>query len=166
MGGGDKPHTAHVGFGFRSRRSWWSSSGAARREPHRGSRNMAGPLSKLVERARAEFAGCLALVQDGPASSTDDLEVRTRTFLDVATELQQGIAQAQRRTTLSGAELRQDVEALRREQHEKGDLIARHREQLLKWSAECQAIEGLHRAQLTLPDNPSGRLGSSTTPRA
>ena len=112
---------------------------------------MSGSLSTLVERARAEFEGCLRLVQDGPASSTDDLEAHVSAFLGVAQQLQQGFEQAQQRSTMESADLlREDVEALRREQLEKGKLIARHRERLLKWSAELRDIEAAQQAQLTL----------------
>ena len=51
------------------------------------------------------------------------------------------------------SELRSDIEALRREHREKGELIARQRERLLRWSAECAAIEAAHQAQLALPAN-------------
>ena len=109
------------------------------------------PLSTLAEQARAQFAGCLAFVQDGPSSSTDDLETRVCAFTDVAQKLQQSFEQAQQGPTLSSAELRSDIEALQREHREKGELIARQREQLLRWSGECQAIEAAHQAQLALP---------------
>lgn len=109
------------------------------------------PLSTLAEQARAEFAGCLAFVQNGPASNADDLETRVGAFVGVAQKLQQSFEQAQQGSTLSSAELRSDIEALRRELREKGELIARQREQLLRWSAECQAIEAAHQAQLALP---------------
>ena len=116
-------------------------------------------LSALVEQARAEFAGCLAFVQNGPASSADDLETRVGAFVGVAQKLQQSFEQAQQGSTLSSAELRSDIEALRREHREKGELIARQREQLLRWSAECEAIEAAHQAQLTLPadDTPAAQ---------
>ena len=111
------------------------------------------PLSTLAEQARAEFADCLAFVQNGPASSTDDLETRVDTFVGSARKLQQRFEQAQQGSTLSSAELRSDIEALRREHREKGELIARQRERLLRWSAECSAIEAAHQAQLALPAN-------------
>ena len=118
---------------------------------HRTHREMPDPLSTLAEQARAEFAGCLAFVQNGPASSEDDLETRVGAFVGVAQKLKQSFEQAQQGSTLSSAELRSDIEALRREHREKGELIARQREQLLRWSAECQAIETAHQAQLALP---------------
>ena len=120
---------------------------------------MPNPLSTLTEQARAEFAGCLAFVQNGPASSADDLETRVGAFVGMAQKLQQSLEQAQQGSTLSSAELRSDIEALRREHREKGELIARQREQLLRWSAECEAIEAAHQAQLTLPadDTPAAQ---------
>ena len=100
------------------------------------------PLSTLAEKARAEFADCLAFVQNGPASSTDDLETRVDTFVGSARKLQQRFEQAQQGSTLSSAELRSDIEALRREHREKGELIARQRERLLRWSARANCGVG------------------------
>ena len=111
---------------------------------------MACSLSPLVESARSEFAGCLRIVQDGPDGGTDDLGSHVSAFLDVAQRLLQGFEQAARTKTLSCAELMRDIEELQREQQAKGELIARHREQLLKWSAECQAIEAAQSSHLAL----------------
>ena len=112
---------------------------------------MACSLSPLVESARSEFAGCLRIVQDGPDGGTDDLGSHVSAFLDVAQRLLQGFKQAAQQTkTLSRAELMRDIEELQREQQAKGELIARHREQLLKWSAECQAIEAAQSSHLAL----------------
>ena len=127
--------------------------GDARRERDDGVMPDPPPLSTLAEQARAEFADCLAFVQNGPASSTDDLETRVDTFVGSARKLQQRFEQAQQGSTLSSAELRSDIEALRREHREKGEIIARQRERLLRWSAECAAIEAAHQAQLALPAN-------------
>ena len=125
------------------------------------------PLSTLAEQARAEFAGCLAFVQDGTASNADDLETRhlVSAFVDVAQKLQQSFEQAQQGPTLSSAELRSDIDVLRRGHREKGELIARQREQLLRWSAECQAIEAAHQVQLALPADDALATSSQTNGR-
>ena len=120
-------------------------------------------LTPLVEQARTEFAGCLAAVQGAPnATYTEDMETRVRAFLQVAGQLQHRLQEArQPGTTLHSAALRRDIEALQREKHEKDQLIARQRERLRGWSAECQAIAAAQQAQLALSSDP---LSDSVSP--
>ena len=113
-------------------------------------------LTPLVEQARTEFAGCLAAMQGAPtATSAEDIESRVRAFLHVAGLLQRGLEEVRKPgTPLHSAALRRDIEALRREQHEKDQLIARQRERLRQWSTECQAIQSAQQAQLALFTEP------------
>lgn len=112
-------------------------------------------LSKLAETARAEWTSCFTFAQGKPAVSADGLDGHVNAFLDAASQLQQGFAQALRREPGTGdaaAQLRRDIETLQKEQREKSELIARHRERLERWSGECLDIQAAQRAELALSE--------------
>ena len=112
-------------------------------------------LAELTTTARAEWTSCFTFAQGKPAASADGLDGHVNAFLDAASQLQQGFAHALRRepgTSDTAAQLRRDIEALQSEQREKGELIARHRERLERWSGECRDIQAAQRAELALSE--------------
>lgn len=112
-------------------------------------------LSEVTTTARAEWTSCFTFAQGKPAASADGLDGHVGAFLDAAVQLQQGFTQALQQepgASDRAAQLRRDIAALQNEQREKGELIARHRERLERWSGECRGIQAAQQAELALSE--------------